>query len=93
MLMEAVKEIQALQVQEVYCGTFLGTWIRGFAFNIGYCSSVRAELFTTLMGLEIAWSMGIEKLILESDSTITVNALTQDRDRIDANHDFIVIAK
>ena len=43
------------------------------------------------MGLEIAWSMGIKKLILESDSTITVNALTQDRDKIDANHAFIVI--
>ena len=68
-----------------------GTWICGFTFNTGYCTSIRAELFATLMGLEIAWSMGIKKLILESDSTITVNALTQDRDKIDANHAFIVI--
>jgi hypothetical protein len=31
-----------------------GTWIRGFVFNTGYCTSVQVELWSTIMGLEIS---------------------------------------
>jgi hypothetical protein len=36
------------------------TWIRGFAFNISYCTSIQVELWAAIMGLEISWNMGIK---------------------------------
>lgn len=39
-----------------------GTWIKGFAINIGFCTSIRAELWAVITGLEMTWYMGLKKL-------------------------------
>jgi hypothetical protein len=33
----------------------MGSWIRGFAINTGICTSVRAESWVVITGLELAW--------------------------------------
>lgn len=35
-----------------------GTWIKGFAINIGFCTSIRAELWAVITGLEMTWYKG-----------------------------------
>lgn len=48
-----------------------GHWITWFVHNFGICSSFVAELF----GLEFAWSKGIRRLIVESDSKAIISML------------------
>lgn len=54
----------------------LGSWIKGFAINMGICSYVRAELWTIVKGIELAWMLVIYKLILELDFMLGVNLIT-----------------
>ena len=35
-----------------------GLWLGGFAYNIGKCSALVAELRAVLVGLELAWTKG-----------------------------------
>ncbi|KAL9386971.1 hypothetical protein Peur_020095 [Populus x canadensis] len=53
----------------------MGSWIKGFAINTGICSSVRAEFWAAITGLELAWDLGLHQIILESDSVLTVNLI------------------
>ncbi|PKI40609.1 hypothetical protein CRG98_039019 [Punica granatum] len=46
-----------------------GSWIGGFMHNIGRASSMMAELWGVHSGLDLAWSLGRRRLILEVDST------------------------
>jgi len=47
----------------------LGSWIKGFAVSsTGLCTSVKAELWAVVTGLELAWPMVLRRLILEMDS-------------------------
>lgn len=55
----------------------LGTWVRGFSINIRFSTFIRVELWTVITELERAWSMAISKLIIESDSTLTVDLITK----------------
>ncbi|XP_061354128.1 uncharacterized protein LOC133298795 [Gastrolobium bilobum] len=50
-----------------------GIWLNGFAYKLGFCSSFKAELWGILRGLEMAWSKGYRKIILESDSLLASN--------------------
>jgi ribonuclease HI len=63
----------------------MGSWIRGFAINAGICTSVRAELWTVITGLELAWSLGFRKIILESNSLVVVGLLLKQSVKADAN--------
>uniref|UniRef100_A0A6N2MZS1 RNase H type-1 domain-containing protein n=1 Tax=Salix viminalis TaxID=40686 RepID=A0A6N2MZS1_SALVM len=50
----------------------MGTWIGGFARNIGICSSVTAELWAIYEGLKLTWDKGFRKVYLESDSRVVI---------------------
>jgi len=52
-----------------------GNWITGFTLNLGYCTSVKAELAALLQGLKLAKSHGITKLIVHTDSQVVCNKL------------------
>ena len=52
-----------------------GNWITGFALNLGYCTSVKAELAALLKGLELAKRHGIAKLIVHIDSQVVCHKL------------------
>lgn len=44
--------------------------IGGFVQHIGHTTPTRVELWATRSGLELAWDMGICRLILDVDSKI-----------------------
>ncbi|GKV40954.1 hypothetical protein SLEP1_g48538 [Rubroshorea leprosula] len=48
----------------------LGRWIIGFSRNIGWTTSIAAELWAIRDGLEVAISKGFSKIIVETDSKI-----------------------
>ncbi|GKV06468.1 hypothetical protein SLEP1_g18364 [Rubroshorea leprosula] len=48
----------------------LGRWIIGFSRNIGWTTSIAAELWAIRDGLEVAISKGLSKIIVEIDSKI-----------------------
>ncbi|WCJ37652.1 Polynucleotidyl transferase ribonuclease H-like superfamily protein [Euphorbia peplus] len=54
-----------------------GTWIQGFARNIGICSVLRAELWGIYDGLTLAWNLGYRKVQVEVDSKLCVDLLTR----------------
>ena len=41
----------------------MGSWIGGFAKNIGICSSVTAELWAIYFGLQSTWDKGFRKVV------------------------------
>ena len=45
-----------------------GEWIAGFSENLGYCSSVKAELRAVWRGLSLAKEMQARKVWLQLDS-------------------------
>lgn len=55
--------------------------------------SVRAELCAISAGLEIAWSRGITKLIIECDSELVIDCITKESIKMDANYILIVKAR
>ena len=52
-----------------------GDWIKGFASNLGLCTSVKAELTAFLQGLKLGENHGIVKLIVHTDSQVVFNKL------------------
>ncbi|KAJ8767159.1 hypothetical protein K2173_013556 [Erythroxylum novogranatense] len=52
-----------------------GSWLAGFAHNLGICSVTNAELWGLLDGLQIAWSLGINKVEVESDNMSVIQWL------------------
>ncbi|CAN1816844.1 Putative ribonuclease H protein At1g65750 [Linum perenne] len=52
-----------------------GRFIRAFSANIGNCSITRAELSVIIQGLKLAWSIGIRKLLVQSDSRTAITLL------------------
>ncbi|KAK3205475.1 hypothetical protein Dsin_019521 [Dipteronia sinensis] len=63
-------------------------WLRGFVFNKGVGSALEAEL-GLFEGLIIAWNVGFQKIIVESDSLSVVQLLSKG---IHVNHPLINIA-
>ncbi|CAN1153949.1 Putative ribonuclease H protein At1g65750 [Linum perenne] len=52
-----------------------GRFIQAFTANLGNCSITRAELSAIVQGLKLAWSIGIRKLIVQSDSRTAISIL------------------
>ena len=52
-----------------------GSWLVGFALNIGICSAPMAELWGVYYGLVVAWEKGVRRLRLEVDSALVVGLL------------------
>ena len=71
----------------------MGSWIGGFARNIGICSSVTAELWAIYVGLHMTWDKGFRKVVLESDSRVVVGLINGDTVRVDRNYNLIMQIK
>ncbi|MBA0821712.1 hypothetical protein Goarm_018552 [Gossypium armourianum] len=52
-----------------------GSWIVGFCKNVGVCSVQKAELWSIMEGLQLAWSKGIRRLIVENDIKTIIHML------------------
>ncbi|CAN1318165.1 Putative ribonuclease H protein At1g65750 [Linum perenne] len=52
-----------------------GRFIQAFTANIGDCSITRAELGAIVQGLRLAWSVGIRRIIIQSDSRTAIDIL------------------
>ncbi|CAN1182479.1 Putative ribonuclease H protein At1g65750, partial [Linum perenne] len=52
-----------------------GGFVHAFCGNIGHCSITRAELRAVVEGLKLAWSLGIRRVAVQSDSRAAVNIL------------------
>ncbi|KAF7826588.1 ribonuclease H [Senna tora] len=52
---------------------YRGRWILGFARRMGRGSSINAEVWGILTGLQVAWDLGVSGVILESDSLTAIN--------------------
>ncbi|CAN1841739.1 Putative ribonuclease H protein At1g65750 [Linum perenne] len=52
-----------------------GQLVRAFCANIGNCSITRVELKAIVEGLKIAWSLGIRKVAIQTDSRAAVSIL------------------
>ncbi|CAL1358611.1 unnamed protein product [Linum trigynum] len=60
-----------------------GTWLGGFCSKMGNGTSIMAELWGILQGLQLTWKKGIRFLILESDSQLALDLI---KNRTDAAH-------
>ncbi|CAN1130912.1 Putative ribonuclease H protein At1g65750 [Linum perenne] len=50
-------------------------FVQAFTTNMGNCSITRAELSAIVQGLKLAWSIGIRRLIIQSDSRTAISIL------------------
>ncbi|CAN1130050.1 Putative ribonuclease H protein At1g65750, partial [Linum perenne] len=55
-----------------------GHCLLAFTANLGSCSITRAELWGILIGLRLAWNAGYKKIIVQTDSQVAVQLLTDD---------------
>lgn len=69
------------------------TWMKGFAVNTGICTSVRAELWAAVTGLDLAWTLGLCQVILETDSILVVGLITRSTTKSDSNNALITQVK
>jgi ribonuclease HI len=53
-----------------------GTWIGGFARNIGRTNSLAAELWALRDGLALAQNLNVQKLIVEMDAKVVIDMLS-----------------
>ncbi|MBA0773274.1 hypothetical protein Gotri_008562 [Gossypium trilobum] len=67
-----------------------GTWIFGFFKYIGCCSTLNAELWKALEGLQFAWSLGFQRVALEMNS-MTAIQLIQD-ESVELHHSTMLLA-
>lgn len=70
----------------------LGRWLVGFQSGIGITSSTTAECWAILKGLELAWSNGFRKVLLESDFQLAINALKVENE-FDPNQNVLLAIK
>ncbi|XP_061350360.1 uncharacterized protein LOC133295534 [Gastrolobium bilobum] len=57
-----------------------GNWVSGFVYNIGSCDPLTAEFWGILKGLQFAWEMKVQNLIVESDSLQAIQAIVGKRE-------------
>ncbi|CAL1384434.1 unnamed protein product [Linum trigynum] len=60
-----------------------GRWLGGFCSKMSNGTTIMAELWGILQGLQLAWRKGIRFLILESDSQLALDLI---KNRTDAAH-------
>ena len=53
-----------------------GNWVGGFATNLGNCSALVAEIWGAWQALKLAWDWGYRKIILEMDSKVAIQLIT-----------------
>ncbi|CAN1823701.1 Putative ribonuclease H protein At1g65750 [Linum perenne] len=66
-----------------------GSFIQAYIANIGDCSITRAEIRAIVEGTKLAWSLGIRKLNIQSDSSTAISLLSTDED-VNHNHASLV---
>ncbi|KAL4388752.1 hypothetical protein GQ457_09G005630 [Hibiscus cannabinus] len=54
-----------------------GGWLIGFSRKLGICSVIEAELWGIYEGLLVAWSLGLNRIIVEVDSADVINLIHQ----------------
>ncbi|CAN1732513.1 Putative ribonuclease H protein At1g65750, partial [Linum perenne] len=64
-------------------------FVKAFCANVENCSITRAELGNIVEGLKLAWSLGIRKVIVQSDSKVAISIL-QSVDRLTHKHTAIM---
>ncbi|KAK8537192.1 hypothetical protein V6N12_043365 [Hibiscus sabdariffa] len=52
-----------------------GSWIYGFNKSIGIMQPLQAKLWGIFVGLQIAWDIGFERLLIQSDSKEAIKLL------------------
>ncbi|KAK8538822.1 hypothetical protein V6N12_034530 [Hibiscus sabdariffa] len=52
-----------------------GEWIKGYCKSIGIVSSLHVELWSILVGVRMAWSIGVSRLHVQSNSSVAVRML------------------
>ena len=76
------------------CGGILrdadGNHVRSFATNIGFCPVVVAELRDAYRGLNIAWSLGYTRVILEMDSSCVISRILK---QLDIRHPYAMLIR
>ncbi|CAN1146754.1 hypothetical protein LINPERPRIM_LOCUS20623 [Linum perenne] len=58
----------------------LGRCFEAFRCNLGSCSVIKAELGDILVGLQLAWSFGYHKILVQSDSQAAISRLSMEDD-------------
>ena len=53
-----------------------GNWLVGFAMNLGNYSALVAEIWGAWKALNLAWKKGYRKIILEMDSKVAIQLIT-----------------
>lgn len=53
-------------------------WQGDFMLNVGIATSIGAELWAVKSGLELAWDVSIQQLVMEMDLEESVGAITKD---------------
>ncbi|CAN1128972.1 Putative ribonuclease H protein At1g65750 [Linum perenne] len=57
-----------------------GCCLAAFSGNLGRCSITRAELRGLIVGLDLAWEVGIRKLVARVDSTTVINLINAEEE-------------
>ncbi|KAF7808740.1 putative ribonuclease H-like domain-containing protein [Senna tora] len=55
-------------------------WIRGFSKFLDHGNSLKAELWAIALGIRLVKDLSCDKLIIESDSLVAIELLTDDFD-------------
>ncbi|QHO40259.1 Putative ribonuclease H protein [Arachis hypogaea] len=70
-------------VKTAGCGglirTHEGDWVGGFMANLGNCHAFRAELWGVFHGLNMAWDLGMRRIIIETDSLEVYKEISKER--------------
>ena len=80
---------RALAVRTAGCMNSRGKWLIGCARNIGRCTSLQAELWALLDGLELAWSAGYTHIKVEVDCLLASHLLDQEGKHVNVYYNFI----
>ncbi|CAN0926336.1 Putative ribonuclease H protein At1g65750 [Linum grandiflorum] len=67
-----------------------GRFVKAFASNLGSCSITRAELRAIVDGLQLAWTLGIRRIRVQSDSMAAVSILSKGS-QLDHQHAALVL--
>nr|XP_025625612.1 uncharacterized protein LOC112717904 [Arachis hypogaea] len=70
-------------VRTVGCGglirTHEGDWVGEFMANLGNCHAFQAELWGVFHGLNMAWDLGMRRIIIETDSVEVYKEISKGR--------------
>ncbi|CAN0876644.1 Putative ribonuclease H protein At1g65750, partial [Linum grandiflorum] len=70
--------------------TDTGHFVKAFAANLGSCSITRAEMRAIVNGLQLAWTLGIRRIQVQSDSMAAIAILTKVSE-LDHQHTALVL--